>query len=100
MLSALVPGNDAASSNRLEELERKVVELERGKRRAEKLLELTRRVVKPGPMKTAAGRPPGSRARPRSTKPGASPSNGSTTKTPSATSAPASTPKPDGADGR
>ena len=81
MLAALVPGNEDSAAGRLEELELKVVELERGKRRAEKLLELTRKVVRPGTLKTAAGRPRGNRQRRRSTTLGIGPSASSTSKT-------------------
>lgn len=100
MLTALVPGSEDSAANRLEELEQKVVELERGKRRAEKLLELTRKVVRPGTLKTAAGRPRGSRPRRRSTTPGSTPSTNSTTKSPSPASAAPSIPRKDGEDGR
>jgi hypothetical protein len=67
MLTALTPGVEGASSTdgtltgQLRALEEKVKKLEQGKRRAERLLLLTRRVVKPGPSKVKAGRPPGSR---------------------------------------
>jgi len=66
MLSALVPGAESATGadgmpiGQLKALEEKVKKLEVGKRRAERLLLLTRRVVKPGPVKTGHGRPPGS----------------------------------------
>src|SRR5688500_17060865 len=80
MLAALVPGKEDSAAGRLEELEQKVAELERGKRRAEKLLELTRKVVRPGTLKTAAGRPRGSRQRRRSTTRGSAPSASSTMK--------------------
>jgi hypothetical protein len=61
MLSALVPGAEDGSSlaqspaRRIVELEKKVAELEKGKRRSERLLLLTRKIIK-GPLKTAAGR--------------------------------------------
>jgi hypothetical protein len=67
MLSALTPGAESATGangmplGQLKELEEKVKTLEQGKRRAERLLLLTRRVVKPGPVKTGVGRIPGSR---------------------------------------
>jgi hypothetical protein len=38
-------------------MEEKIGELEAGKRRLERLLQLTRKVLKPGPMKSARGRP-------------------------------------------
>ena len=78
MLTALTPGVEGASSTdgtltgQLRALEEKVKKLEQGKRRAERLLLLTRRVVKPGPSKVKAGRPPGSRngvRKPRMRKP-------------------------------
>jgi hypothetical protein len=67
MLSALTPGAasvtgaDGMPVGQLKALEEKVKTLEQGKRRAERLLLLTRRVVKPGPVKTGVGRLPGSR---------------------------------------
>jgi hypothetical protein len=67
MLSALVPGAESSTGadgmplGQLKALEEKVKKLEVGKRRAERLLLLTRRVVKPGPVKTGHGRPPGTR---------------------------------------
>jgi len=78
MLAALTPGAESASSSdgtltgQLRALEEKLKKLEQGKRRAERLLLLTRRVVKPGPSKVRAGRPPGSRngaRKPRTWKP-------------------------------
>jgi len=78
MLAALTPGAESASTSdgtltgQLRALEEKVKKLEQGKRRAERLLLLTRRVVKPGPSKVKAGRPPGSRngvRKPRLRKP-------------------------------
>jgi hypothetical protein len=60
MLVALTPGADEPGSSepakRIAELERKVARLEADKRRGERLLLLTRKVMK-GPMKLAAGRP-------------------------------------------
>jgi hypothetical protein len=79
MLTALTPGAEGASATdgtltgQLRALEEKVKKLEQGKRRAERLLLLTRRVVKPGPSKVKAGRPPGTRngvRKPRKWKPG------------------------------
>jgi hypothetical protein len=67
MLAALTPGAESASSRdggragQLKALEEKVKKLEQGKRRLERLLLLTRRVVRPGPLKVGHGRPPGSR---------------------------------------
>ncbi|HSS48268.1 MAG TPA: hypothetical protein VLX28_04920 [Thermoanaerobaculia bacterium] len=74
MLAALTPGVESASSadgtltGQLRAMEEKVKKLEQGKRRAERLLLLTRRVVKPGPSKVKAGRPPGSRNGVRKTR--------------------------------
>jgi hypothetical protein len=60
MLLALTPGSDEPGSSepakRVAELERKVAQLEADKRRGERLLLLTRKVMK-GPIKLAAGRP-------------------------------------------
>ena len=89
MLVALTPGSGEAPSespaHRIAELEQKIVRLEREKRRGERLLLLTRKVVKDGPLKVGAGRPP---KRLRSTTPGPKPSRVSK---PKATVAP---PKP------
>lgn len=78
MLSALLPGGGESTSQagsqarRVEELEAKVKRLEQEKRRSDRLLYVTRQVVKPGPMTTGAGRPPKGRG-PRSTKSGKKP---------------------------
>jgi hypothetical protein len=70
MLKALTPGSEAApmtgpdpaSLRRIAELEAKVSQLEQDKRRTDRLLYLTRKVVKPGPLTTGArGRPPKTR---------------------------------------
>jgi hypothetical protein len=104
MLTALTPGALGASSTdgtltgQLRALEEKVKKLEQGKRRAERLLLLTRRVVKPGPSKVKAGRPPGSRngvRKPRMRKP-VSPSS---TPTPPSESTAPSTPTKAGESG-
>ena len=85
MLAALMPGaedgpNQAASpAKRIRELEKKVAELERGKRRSERLLFLTRKVLK-GPLKTAAGRKPKTERAPSSTSAGRKRSRVSKTK--------------------
>lgn len=68
MLSALTPGSTDDSvaespAKRIAQLEQKVSELEQDNRRAERLLLLTRKVMK-GPVKMASGRPP--KARPPS----------------------------------
>ena len=88
MLAALTPGAtdengpQASLTARIASLEDQVKRLTQEKRRAERLLFLTRKVMKPGPMKTSPGRPPGSRNRPRTGSPKAS----SPTPIPSATS--------------
>ncbi len=62
MLRALTPGTevdgsaDATMSGRLAALESKVRRLEQEKRRAERMLLLTRKLVKPGPVSTGPGR--------------------------------------------
>jgi hypothetical protein len=65
ILASLSPGSEEAGSTgpsaRIAELEQKVAQLERDKRRGERLLLLTRKVVKPGPVTTGAGRPPKTR---------------------------------------
>jgi len=54
-----VSGQDPAALRRVTELEARVKQLEQEKRRAERLLLVTRKVVKAGPMKTGLrGRPP------------------------------------------
>lgn len=65
MLSALAPGSDgdpssdaSSTTRRIAALEEKVTQLEQEKRRAERLLFLTRKVVPAGVLKTAKGRPP------------------------------------------
>jgi hypothetical protein len=85
MLSALMPGAEDGSSlaespaKRIVELEKKVAELEKGKRRSERLLLLTRKIIK-GPLKTAAGRKPKSERAPSSTSAGRKRSRASKTK--------------------
>jgi hypothetical protein len=97
MLLALAPGADGDSSTeamgtarRIEELEAKVKKLEQEKRRTDRLLFLTRKVVKPGPMTTGAGRPPETRTS-RSATPGgrrSSPRSRSRAGKPAATTTP------------
>ena len=84
MLLALAPGSDgdpssdaSSTTRRIADLEDKVIQLEQEKRRAERLLFLTRKVVRPGPMKTAKGRPPKTTS---STSAGKAPSMRSVTK--------------------
>jgi hypothetical protein len=70
MLKALTPGSesapitgpDAASLRKIAELSAKVTQLEQDKRRTDRLLYLTRKVVKSGPLTTGGrGRPPKAR---------------------------------------
>jgi hypothetical protein len=51
------PGRPVETTTRLLQMEEKIGELEATKRRLERLLQMTRKVLKPGPMKTARGRP-------------------------------------------
>jgi hypothetical protein len=86
MLAALTPGGEHAPSEsplaRVAELEAKVATLERDKRRSERLLLLTRKLMRPGPTKRRAGRPSKKGpARPRSTTTGSRPSRSSKRKT-------------------
>jgi hypothetical protein len=99
MLAALMPGGEQAPSEspaaRIAELEQKVAMLERHKRRSERLLLLTRKLMKPGPMKSAAGRP--RKAKRSSTTAGCKPSPGSRPKAvATSTSSNPSTPTPGG----
>ena len=101
MLTALTPGvvtesgaaDRVATTQRIAALEGQVRRLEQGKRRAERLLVLTRKVIQPSRLTTAGPK----RGRPRSTAPGgpASPRPGrGRTTNPSA-----STPTPAGGGG-
>ena len=82
MLSALMPGVETGSEGgpavshvqRVAQLEARVTKLEKEKRRAERLLQLTRKVLKPGLLKVASGRPTKKKAGPSSTTTGATPS--------------------------
>lgn len=101
MLAALAPstietplGTAESPAKRIEELEAKVTQLEREKRRGERLLLLTRKVVRSGPMKEAAGRRP--KPRRSSTTVGPKPSRGSKAATTPSPSVSPSTPTPDG----
>jgi hypothetical protein len=90
--------------SRTAELEAKLEQAEKEKRRADKLAFLTRKMVKAGPLTTGVGRLLGSRNRPRSTTDGRKPSRGSKVSpnelpTTSAVATP-STPTADGAIGR
>ncbi len=75
MLAALTPGagSGAEPTTLMKQLEAKVTTLEREKRRMERLLMLTRQVVKPGPMSTGQT----GRVRLRSTESGSTPSRSS-----------------------
>lgn len=92
MLRALTPGHeqlapvgpDPQQARRIAELEQKVRELEQDKRRNERLLFLTRKVVAPGPLKLGhRGRP---RKVPSSTEAGPRPLRSSKSSTAMATS--------------
>lgn len=97
MLLALMPGGESETAEtpakRIAQLEQKVAELERQKRRGERLLLLTRKVVKSGPVTTSSGRRSSTRA-------GRKPSKSSATKKPSAMPPSPSTPTPAGEDER
>jgi hypothetical protein len=106
MLRALAPGAEAATSPdavtpaaRIAELEAKVARLEQDKRRADRLLYLTRKVLPAGPVALPGrrGRPRGTTNR-RSTGAGPRPSRFSPTsaKPTTTSSPPASTPTTDG----
>jgi hypothetical protein len=107
MLAALTPGSDgdsstdaSSSTKRIALLEQRIERVEQARRRAEHMLFLTRKLIKPAPAKTAAGRP--STKTPASTSAGRKPSRGSKTKPAATTPAskppePASTPTPAGA---
>ena len=56
------PGRPPETTTRLLQLEEKVKELEADKRRLERLLTMTRKVLRPGPWKTSRGRPSSARA--------------------------------------
>ena len=96
MLAALMPGGEqapnASPAARIAELEEKVAMLERHKRRSERLLLLTRKLVKPGSMKSGAGRKP----KRSSTSPGRKPSRASTPKAMASSSVSPSIPTRDG----
>lgn len=51
------PGRPPDTTSRMLQLEEKLQQLEADKRRLERLLLMTRKVLKPGPMKTTRGRP-------------------------------------------
>jgi len=53
--------------------EQKLKELEADKRRLERLLSMTRKVLRPGPMKTALGRPRSAKGGKSDSRPSTSP---------------------------
>jgi hypothetical protein len=91
MLRALTPGAGgeetatAGATKRTQELERRVKKLEQDKRRLERLWCMTRKLVKSGPMKAAAGRPRRPRTGPGLTSAGKKPSAVSSKPTASST---------------
>ena len=72
MLEAVAPAskteNGQERSRSFSSLQARVTHLEQEKRRLERLLAMATKIVRPGPMKTAMGRPP--KKRTRSTKKG------------------------------
>jgi hypothetical protein len=116
MVSALLPaltesGAPTSQAQKIGELEKKVSKLEKDKRRLERLLLLTRKIVRPGRVALPVGRAPLKKpSAPRSTKRGSRPlrSSKKTTTMPtmssSMTTMPSasanSIPKPDGEDVR
>lgn len=89
MLKALTPGSEAVpitgpdpvSLRRIADLEAKVQQLEQDKRRMDRLLYLTRKVVKTGPL-TTGGRGRSPKARPSSLESGPKPSRSLATRSP------------------
>ncbi len=107
MLSALLPamtdeGAPTSAAQQVALLQKKVALLEQAKRRLERLLLLTRKVVKPGRMVLSIGRPPKRRSTRRSGRSGSKPSRASKTtmNTTAATVRTSSTPTTDGGAGR
>lgn len=103
MLVALTPGASEPGSTepakRIAELEQRVAQLETDKRRGERLLLLTRKVIK-GPLKLAVGRPRKTERAASSTSAGRRRSHVSSKRAPTpSTTAAASTPTPDGEGG-
>jgi hypothetical protein len=86
MLAAMMPTHEgpaaATPAARIAELEKQVHKLEQEKRRSERLLLLTRQMIKPGSVKRAPGRP----RKQASKGPGRKPSKSSVTKSPSPSS--------------
>jgi hypothetical protein len=103
MLRAMAPGAEPSGTpgadgylKRISELEEQVKRLQQDKRRHERLLFLTRKVVKKGPLSSETrGRP--RKAKSSSTKRGVSSSTTSTPVSPSPTAEPPSTSSKDGA---
>jgi len=83
MLAALVPGSDQEGvdgrPNGTAELQERLAVAERSQRRLSRLLFLTRKVVKKGPITAAAGRPRRKRKDPSWTRSGKKSSKGSET---------------------
>lgn len=116
MVSALLPaltesGAPTSQAQKLLELEKKVSNLERDKRRLERLLLLTRKIVRPGRVALPVGRTPLKKPlAPRSTKRGSRlsrnskkttvPTTSATTMTTMTSASVNSIPKPDGEDVR
>jgi hypothetical protein len=109
MLRALTPGAEdgegaaAAGASRVAELQGRLKRMEQQKRRAERLLLVTRKLVKPGSLTTGRGRPPKARTALSSMSPGTQSSMDSKPRrTPLATglSTQASAQTTTGADGR
>jgi hypothetical protein len=103
MLTALTPGASEPGATepakRIAELEQRVEQLEADKRRGERLLLLTRKVLK-GPMKLAVGRPRKNQASASSTSAGPRRSRALPKKAPTPSpSVPSSTPTPGGEGG-
>lgn len=105
MLAALMPSTDSegepaiSTTERVTQLEAKVTHLEREKRRLERLLYVTKQIVRPGPVAqpTGRGRKPSTSS---STKSGKPPSPASPTTTASSPPSPASAPTGGGAGAR
>ena len=102
MLVALTPGGETAAASpqaRISQLEERCKKLEQDKRRSDRLLLLTRRVIKPGSVKSVQGRPRKKRSAASSTRRGSKPSPTSMRTATSVSSSPPvtlSTPTKDG----
>jgi hypothetical protein len=100
MVQALMPGDETNPAGmtpaaRIAELEKQVATLEQGKRRSERLLMMTRQLMKPGSLKA---KPRKRHASASSTSPGKLLSPSSTKTTDASTGASPSTPTKDGED--